>query len=59
METRKGIFRDALMSTRATGATTRRGRVFKSGQRRGVHGQIKRELRRRPAVVRIPTQSGH
>ena len=28
----------------------RPGRVFKSGQRRGVHGQIKRELRRRSAI---------
>jgi len=26
------------------------GRVFKSGQKRGVHGQIKKELRRRPAI---------
>lgn len=26
------------------------GRVFRSGQKRGVHGQIKRELRRRSAV---------
>ncbi len=25
-------------------------RVFKSGQRRGVHGQIKKELRRRSAI---------
>ena len=25
-------------------------RVFKSGQKRGVHGQIKRELRRRSAI---------
>jgi len=28
----------------------RPGRVFKSGQKRGVHGQIKRELRRRSAI---------
>jgi len=28
----------------------RPSRVFKSGQRRGVHGQIKRELRRRSAI---------
>ena len=26
------------------------GRVFKSGQKRGVHGQIKKELRRRSAI---------
>ena len=26
------------------------GRVFRSGQKRGVHGQIKRELRRRSAI---------
>ncbi len=26
------------------------GRVFRSGQKRGVHGKIKRELRRRSAV---------
>ncbi len=26
------------------------GRIFRSGQRRGVHGQIKRELRRRSAI---------
>jgi IS5 family transposase len=28
-------------------------RVFKSGQRRGVHGQIKRELRRRSAIEAV------
>jgi len=28
----------------------KKGRVFRSGQRRGVHGIIKRELRRRSAV---------
>ena len=26
------------------------GRVFRSGQKRGVHGQIKKELRRRSAI---------
>ena len=26
------------------------GRVFKRGQKRGVHGQIKKELRRRSAI---------
>ena len=26
------------------------GRVFQSGQKRGVHGQIKKELRRRSAI---------
>jgi IS5 family transposase len=29
------------------------GRVFKSGQRRGVHGQIKKELRRRSAIEAV------
>lgn len=29
------------------------GRVFKSGQKRGVHGQIKRELRRRSAIEAV------
>ncbi len=28
-------------------------RVFKSGQRRGVHGQIKKELRRRSAIEAV------
>jgi IS5 family transposase len=28
-------------------------RVFRSGQRRGVHGQIKRELRRRSAIEAV------
>lgn len=28
-------------------------RVFRSGQKRGVHGQIKRELRRRPAIEAV------
>ena len=28
-------------------------RVFKSGQKRGVHGQIKRELRRRSAIEAV------
>ena len=30
-----------------------KGRVFKSGQRRGVHGTIKKELRRRSVVEPI------
>ena len=30
----------------------RPGRVFRSGQKRGVHGQIKKELRRRSAIAR-------
>ncbi len=29
------------------------GRVFRSGQKRGVHGQIKRELRRRSAIEAV------
>ena len=29
------------------------GRVFKSGQKRGVHGQIRRELRRRSAIEAV------
>jgi len=29
------------------------GRVFKSGQKRGVHGQIKKELRRRSAIEAV------
>ncbi len=28
-------------------------RVFKSGQKRGVHGQIKKELRRRSAIEAV------
>ena len=28
-------------------------RVFKSGQKRGVHGQIRRELRRRSAIEAV------
>ena len=28
-------------------------RVFRSGQKRGVHGQIKRELRRRSAIEAV------
>jgi transposase, IS5 family len=31
----------------------RPGRVFKSGQKRGVHGQIKKELRRRSAIEAV------
>lgn len=38
------------MSTRDSAATTRRTRVFISGQKRGVFGTIKRELRRRSAI---------
>ena len=40
------------MSTRDTAATTRKipRRVFISGQKRGVFGVIKRELRRRSAI---------
>ena len=29
------------------------GRVFRSGQKRGVHGQIKKELRRRSAIEAV------
>ena len=31
----------------------RPGRVFRSGQKRGVHGQIKKELRRRSAIEAV------
>ncbi len=46
------------MWTRATGATTPPNpwRVFKSGQKRGLHGQIKKELRRRSAIEAV---TGH
>jgi len=33
--------------------TPKPGRVFRSGQKRGVHGQIKRELRRRSAIEAV------
>ena len=43
------------MSTRATAATKRANprRVFISGQKRGVFGAIKRELRRRSAIEAV------
>jgi IS5 family transposase len=41
------------MSTRDTAATTRKIHVFISGQKRGVFGVIKRELRRRSAIEPI------
>ncbi len=37
-------------------------RVFRSGQRRGVHGQIRKELRRRSAigpVIGLCKEDGH
>ena len=38
------------MWPKATRGTTHQGRVFRSGQKYGVHGQIKKELRPRSAI---------
>ena len=48
-----GIGSTSRWPTASPRQASRRNRVFRSGQKRGVHGQIKKELRRRSAIEAV------